>query len=197
MKFIINTSFVPYFCAIFDDENKLIASQQWEDGRQSGEIVWEFIKLQDLKNKSVNFLGAVSGPGGFSHLRTSGVIINALSFYFKQPIHQARADVIIHDFLFTGGQKSPVFALNSFGEGLFFVQEQTLIRVGTQAELIEKKYNKIPTWVKLLPAEKQGYFEHQITEKAEDIESSTLKTLLEQKPSKTFVPDYEYPAVQA
>ncbi len=193
MKLIINTSFLPYFCTLFDGSDNLIDSCFWEDGKSSSTIIWGFFSKHEIKKQSVDFIGAVTGPGGFSHLRTSSVIMHALKFYFQLPIHQARADKIISNFLTQKGHSSH-FLLNSFGQGFFVPKEENIIRY-ENFEALPQRIKETPQWISLLPEEKQKHFNNTIICSLEGIEKSTLQVLQKKAPKNSFVPDYEYPPV--
>lgn len=89
MLFVLNTSVDPHFCALFDEDHNLIDQVSWEDRKQDGSQVFEFLQKHP---ENITFIGGISGPGGFSSLRAAAGILNALSFKYQLPIHQVRED---------------------------------------------------------------------------------------------------------
>ena len=89
MLFVLNTSLDPHFCALFDKDQNLIDQVSWEDRKQDGRSVFEFLEKHPEK---LSFIGGISGPGGFSSLRAASSILQALALKYDLPIHQIRAD---------------------------------------------------------------------------------------------------------
>ena len=192
MKFVINTSFDPHFCALFNETNKLVASAHWMIPKEDGQHVWNFLK-EHLTDSPLTFIGGISGPGSFSSLRAGGAILNALSFKFKLPIHQARADVVIIDYLNQIGRADDKFLLNSFGQRVFTLEKESLQpheagMLGTQ-----NKTPYITTWI---PAPKAALFSSAPEVEAIGPLNTILETLEKTTPQPHFIPDYEYPPVQ-
>ncbi len=190
MKFIINTSLDPHFCALFDKKEQLIEAVRWEDRRKTGQIVWDF--LEKHQGEEFNFIGGVSGPGGFSNLRAAAGILNALSFRFDLPIHAVRADKFVRFWLKEQGQAIP-FVLNSFSDGVFIAEGSALLRL--QVVEAVKQYKGEKVFVGFLPSEKQALFLNQINLPLERLEGALYQCLKKEKPNKEFLPDYEFPAV--
>lgn len=193
MQFILNTSFDPHFCALFDDKNKLIAESNWMIPREDGQHIWDFINTHIKADTKLNFIGGISGPGSFSSLRTAGAILNSLSFKFKLPIHQTRADRAISDYLVTTQNTQTPFLLNSFGQRVFTVKNDKLIPQDLSKNLLDSNAPYITTW---LPEAKAKNFTNTIETDPLGPQSTILQTLKKQSPQPAFVPDYEYPAVQ-
>ena len=188
MKLIINFSFEPHFVALYDDTDVLVNSATWTDFKQGSKYVWDFLEAHKIgKEIDLNFIGGVSGPGGFSSLRVSGAILNALGYKFDLSVHQVRADVIARALV--GGEN---FCLNSFGDGVFVPEGKDIIRIA--AENAKTLMNDQPTFVDWLPEKKRTGFTPLTIEK--DIVQTTFEVLKIQTPKKIFMPDYEYPAVQ-
>lgn len=178
-------SFAPHFVALFDVDDHLVAHETWEDFRAGGEIVWQFLEKHDIgKSVDLDFIGGVSGPGGFSTLRVGGAIINALGFRFELPVHQVRADHIARELI-----DCDDFLLNSFGDGVFMPEREKLVRVS-----IEEIEIDTPLFVDWLPEDKKSKFKS--LESKKDVVVTTLQVLQEQNSRKVFLPDYEFPAVQ-
>ena len=194
MQFILNMSFAPHFCALFDAENALIEKIVWEDFKKGGEEVWEFLDRHKIYEQNLTFIGGVSGPGGFSSLRAGGAILNALSLKFGIPIHQTRADNVLAQFLETHNYPSSDFLLNSFSGGVFWLEKDRLVR--GEIDALPSKITAQPQFVGCLPEEKQKKVPQTIDLSFEGIEATTLAVLQKSTAQKIFVPDYEYPAVQ-
>ena len=193
MQFVLNTSFDPHFCALFDDNNDLIAQSHWAVPRHDGQQIWEFLAQHLAPNDKLNFVGGVSGPGSFSSLRTAGAVLNALAFKYQLPIHQARADAVIIDYLKQEGRESENFLLNSFSQRVFWPQKKQLqvLELPAAASLVPTPV--ITAW---LPAAKAEHFTS-----APDIaplgpRQTLLNTLKNSSVHENFIPDYEYPPVQ-
>jgi len=193
MKFVLNTSFDPHFCALFDDKNNLVAESHWMIPREDGRHIWNFLATHLPADHKLSFIGGVTGPGSFSSLRTAGAVLNALSFKFKLPVHQARADKIILDYLQTENQSTP-FLLNSFGQRIFTLEKNILVPQDLSQNTLDSNTPYITTW---LPESKADYFKNQIQVDALGPQKTILNTLQKQPSQPAFVPDYEYPAVQS
>ncbi len=194
MKFICNTSFNPHFCALFSAKEALVDALFWERPKEDSQKIWDFCHRHKIRDLDINFLGAVSGPGSFSSLRASSVIMQSLSFYFKCDIHQIRADKVIHEFLNTIPKSPKLFLLNSFSSGVFLPEGDLLKKydIIQASELI----GDTACFTGLLPTEKAKHIKNKVEYELNRIENVTLKTLNQTKSSKVFVPDYEYPPVQ-
>ena len=193
MKFILNTSFDPHFCALFDANDTLIAESNWMIPREDGQHIWDFLTAHLKPTGMLTFIGGVSGPGSFSSLRTAGAVLNALSFKFKIPVHQARADLVIKDYLQTQAVETP-FLLNSFGQRVFTTQNNTLTPQDLSKNDINTDTQYITSW---LPPNKSEHFKNTVSVNPIGPQKTILNTLQTQTPQPAFVPDYEYPAVQS
>jgi len=191
MKFVINTSFDPHFCALFDAQNKLVAQTNWMIPREDGQQVWAFLKVHLPTDSKLSFIGGVSGPGSFSSLRVGGAILNALAFKFGLPIHQARADKVIKDFLESENLADIPFLLNSFSDRVFKVENETLMPVDFSTLDTGTAY--ITAW---LPDIKAAPLKEAVSVNPNGPLHTMLDTLEKTNPQKGFVPDYEYPAIQ-
>ena len=194
MKLLLNTAFDDHFCALFDRENNLVDECVWENKREDARQVWDFLARSSLKKEDITWLGGVSGPGGFASLRATGVIINALDFASGAPIYQARQDVIVKWFLKESGFDENAFLLNSFGDGVFYPEEEKIVRVSVDEAV--KIFKNTPLWLGFLPVGKQEKFTDKIPLKFENQSKLCLEVLQRQEARDTFFPDYEYPAVQ-
>ncbi len=193
MKFILNTSFSPHFCAFFDEKNKLLASTHWEIPKEDGQRIWHFIKEQLTPDSQLTFIGGVSGPGSFASLRAGGAILNSLAFRFKQPIHQARADKVIMDYLTSLNKAQTPFVLNSFGDRIFKIENEQLIATTLKSPDLNTKQATITAW---LPKDKADIFTAPLHVDSLGPLETILETLEKTDAHPLFVPDYEYPAVQ-
>jgi tRNA A37 threonylcarbamoyladenosine modification protein TsaB len=104
VKFIINTSFDPQFCALSIDN-------QWQtcffsSKKKAGQETWEFLRDKNLEKLKLSFIGGVTGPGGFSSLRAASGILESLSLFYKLPIHQISTGEITQELLSLGPIKS-------------------------------------------------------------------------------------------
>lgn len=194
MKFILNTSLDPHFCALFDAQGVLVDSLRWEDRRKTGIFVWDFLEKNKISEYSMSLIGGISGPGGFSNLRGAAGILNALSLKFEIPVHQVRADFFVERLLKKNNFDHENFLLNSFSDGVFFqAKNKDLIRITVDKAVEEFKEEAL--FVGFLPEVKQENFSKKITVNFEDIEKILLEVLAESIPQKQFVADYEFPAV--
>lgn len=192
MKFVLNTSFDPHFCALFDAQDTLIAESNWVIPREDGQKVWDFLKTHLTPETKISFIGGISGPGSFSSLRAGGAILNALAFKFDLPIHQARADQVIMDFLKSKKLESQAFLLNSFTDRVFTIEDKNLV---PQNFITLKPTDAfITAW---LPKNKAEHFTNPVSVDPLGPLHTILATLERTAPQKGFVPDYEYPAIQA
>ncbi|MCF7917979.1 hypothetical protein K9L27_03205 [Candidatus Gracilibacteria bacterium] len=203
MKFILNTAVDPHFCALFDENNELIERREWTNRRMDGREVFEFLNKFHLGFKKIQnpglsftFLGGVAGPGGFSSLRAGAGVLNALSFSYKLPVHQVRADRWIQEFLRTQGENAQAFVLNSFSDGVFISEGENpnapLQRVDVNEAV--QRFSE-PVFVGLLPIEKQKKFSKSLDIPFENTELALLTVLEKTNPQEIFLPDYEFPPV--
>ncbi|GEM_PF-1169677 len=188
MLFVLNTSVDSHFCALFDEDKNLIEKISWEDRKQDGSQVFEFLEKHPEK---LTFIGGVTGPGGFSCLRAASGILNALAKKYDLPIHQIRADQWMRTHLSAEHAATPIL-LNSFSSRLFVAQDEELIALPV-AEAAEK-FQGQPVFSAALPADKQELFQ-MLNISLEKSEQSLLEALQASAPKDFFVPDYEYPAV--
>lgn len=192
MKFVLNTSFDPHFCALFNKKSQLLFATHWHTPKEDGQRIWDFLNTHLNPAQSLNFIGGVSGPGSFSSLRTGGVILNALAFRFEILLHQARADRVILDFLNSQNINVP-FLLNSFSDRVFQLENQNLKATDINHLELNKNQTIITAW---LPSQKAERFKNCITVDPLGPLETLLKTLEKTTPQNLFIPDYEYPAVQ-
>ena len=195
MKFLLNTSIDPHFCALFDTQNILVDKQEWTIKKADGIKVFEFFEKHKFQNIPFTLIGGVSGPGGFSSLRVSAGILNSLSYAKKRPIHQARADLWISEFLKPNNHPPEHFLLNSFSDGVFYKEKNsnTLNRI-TIIEASEQ-FKNTPLFIAHLPPEKREHIKKQINLRFKNAENTLLKVLIQSPPQKIYIPDYEYPPV--
>ena len=92
MKFILNTAIDPHFCFFVDEENNIVDLHIWENRRLDGKEVFEFLEKYPKEREEINFIGGVSGPGGFSSLRVGAGIINAIATAKNIETRSIRAD---------------------------------------------------------------------------------------------------------
>ncbi len=193
MKFILNVAVDPHFCAFFDDNDRLIEKHEWMVNRRDGAEVFDFLERNNVSKQDITFIGGVSGPGGFSSLRAGAGILNSLSFAKDLPIHQVRADVWVAEFLQLKEENSDHFLLNSFSDGVFYLEKGKLQRIKIDEAVTKFENQKM--FVFLLPSEKRDRFPQKINLSFENSEKVLLEVLKKQKPKKTFIPDYEFPPV--
>jgi len=183
VKFILNTSIDPHFCAIFDDADNCLDVRTWTDRRRDGAEVWEFLEKYDVTQ--IDWCGGISGPGGFSSLRAAAGVLNAISFAQKIPVHAVRADAVLREVL-----GDVPFVLNSFGDAVWLPGDE-LQRVEV-AEVADQQF-----WVGALPEAKSVVFQHQITMPGwqEKMPGALLSVLQKTAPQSAFHADYEFPPV--
>lgn len=118
MIFLLNTSFDPHWCALFDEKGTLLASRVWEDRKTGVACVTSFVEEHRALFEDLRWCGGVSGPGGFSSLRAASVLLNTLAWKYSIPVVSATAFEIGRHYLGAGS-----FVLNSFGQSLFVCHE--------------------------------------------------------------------------
>jgi len=184
VKFILNTAVDPHFCVLFDEADNLIEKKNWENRKLDGSEMFEFLQKHEAE---ITFCGGITGPGGFSSLRAGGGILNAISVAHAIPVHQVRADTWIEKII-----GSEDFLLNSFSDGVFFVDGEDLERITIDEAIV--KFEQ-PMFVGLLPPEKQEKIEKTFDHSFENSEQVLLEVLKESTPQEQFHADYEFPAV--
>jgi len=191
MKFILNTAIDPHFCAIFDKNNNLIERVVWENRKKDAEMVWSALNKCDLDK--INFIGGLSGPGGFSSLRAAAGILNSLCFANNLQVRQIRSDRLVSAFLrktdFQG-----TFLLNSFGGSVFLLQKTGDLEIISVENAVEKFKNE-KVFVGVLPKEKQAFFKQKVDLEIKDLEMVLLEELEKTEPQKSFLPDYQFSPV--
>lgn len=193
MKFVLNTSFDPHFCALFDAQDNPVAKAAWAIPRQDGQAVWDFLNQYLPPDTTLSFIGGVTGPGSFSSLRTAGAVLNSLSFKFKIPIHQARADKAIQDYLNTTEHAQTPFLLNSFSQRVFVPQNGQLKVLEINQATAEIITPCITSW---LPEAKATQIKNSVNTDPLGPLKTILGTLENSLPQPQFIADYEYPPVQ-
>ena len=205
MKFIINASVDPHFCALFDAQNNLVDKIEWTTRKTDGKNIFDFLQKHNISKLNLSLIGGISGPGGFSSLRVTASILNVISLAKNIPIHQVRADIWVSEILKSNNHASENLLLNSFSDGVFSIlktnhepqttnhNSQELIRMTIQEAA--KKFKSTPLFVDFLPAEKKELIKEQIKLSLEDSEKILLEVLEKSESQKTFIPDYEFPPV--
>jgi len=190
----------PFFCALFDAQDKLIKKISWQDAKKGSSLIWDFFEKEKILEEKISFLGGVSGPGGFSNLRVAGTILNTLNLKFAIPLHQVRADIIILEMINHHNQENPQnqkpqnIVLNSFGKGVFLKAGENLIRKNIpdiSSSELEKSY-----CISFLPESKQSFFKNGFAIPLQNFPETCLKVLKMQTSVQFFLPDYECAAVQ-
>jgi tRNA A37 threonylcarbamoyladenosine modification protein TsaB len=192
VQFIINTSIDPHFCCVFHTDNTRAHYHQWTDRRADGREVWNFCAQNQIEPQKITFLGGVSGPGGFSCLRATAGILNALSFASGKPLYSIRAVQWIAAFLQHKNQPPDQFVLNSFGDAVFLPEAENKLR---RVPVTEAAATQKPYYIGGLPPEKQKHFSHTLDLDFEGAEKILLTQLQSAPPQKNFSPDYEFPPV--
>ena len=192
MKLVLNTAIDPHFCAILKTDNTVLEKVSWENRRRDGEEIWNFLQKNKVQEIEFKMIGGVSGPGGFSSLRASAGILNAIAFSRKMEIKQVRADLFVAAFL-RSQKQAENFILNSFGNSVFVLDGEKLKRLETEKAVVN--FRNKPVFVDLLPEEKAKFFTNTIDLKFKNTESVLGEILSTQKPQKIFIPDYEFEPV--
>ena len=187
MKFILNTSIDPHFCALFDENGERLFYHEWEDRRQDGQELWGFLRQYDVSK--FTFLGGVSGPGGFSSLRVGAGVLNSLAFATGLGIHSLRADFWQKVLLSGKGE----VVLNSFGDGVWIQKGKELDR--KSVEVASSGFSNKSVCVSWLPAEKAGCFQNPFLIDMKNAPEELLHLLETEDAHSQFITDYEVPAV--
>lgn len=198
MHFIINTAVGNHFCALFDTEKNLVATHQWEINRRDGMEVFAFLESQTIYQKKITFIGGVTGPGGFTSLRVSSSILNALSFKYDLPIHQISAPEWVQDFL--GHNR---FVLNSFSDTVWVQSKKCEVGspesgVISRTSMTDLELKRIPVTeaaelfadqdvlAHFLPEPKKHHFSQLIDIKSGELPKRLLEALLKTEPKNYF-----------
>jgi tRNA A37 threonylcarbamoyladenosine modification protein TsaB len=199
MYFIINTAVGDHFCALFDDDQTLVAQHAWEMSRRDGAEVFAFLTEQQFQAKDITFIGGVTGPGGFTSLRVSSSILNALSFKHNLPIHQISAVEWTQKIL---GQDN--FVLNCFGNTVWVLAASVADLEGPDSERLntqiqpKKSLKKITTeaaveffgdtkvFAQFLPEPKKQKFFNQDVITTSVLTKNLLEALIDSEPNDYF-----------
>lgn len=179
MKFIVNTSFDPHFCAIFSEKNKLIDKLSWTERAQDGKNIYNFLAKQNPAKFS--FCGGVSGPGGFVSLRATANVLTSISVTNNISIHQISAEELLSNTL---GHED--FLLNSFGQAVWKTEKGKISREFLKDIDLNREW-----FVDLLPLDKQEIFSRKIKHSLENIDQELLENLLKKESQRVFIPHYE------
>jgi hypothetical protein len=187
VKFILNTAVDPHFCALFDEKGGRLLYHEWENRRDDGTELWEFLKSHDISN--ITFLGGVSGPGNFSSLRVGAGVLNSLAFSTALPVHSLRADYWQEELLDGEGE----VVLNSFGDSVWVRSEHELDRkTPEEANLSFSGKSACVSW---LSEEKAFYFHNKIAIDMSQSPEVLLHLLQKSEPHSQFITDYEVPPI--
>ncbi len=192
MKLVLNTAIDPHFCAILDADNNVVKKAKWENRRHDSKEIWNFLRDNRAQKIKFQMIGGISGPGGFSSLRTSAGVLNAISFSQKIEVQQVRADFFVEAFLQSKNHEEN-FVLNSFGSSVFMRDGEKLKRMEITDAIEKFKDEKV--FIDLLPEEKAKLFKNKTNLKFENTESVLGEVLSTQKFHKIFIPDYEFDPV--
>ena len=195
MKFIINTSVDPHFCALFDEQSNLVDKIEWTTRKADGGNIFNFLQKNDISNMSLSLIGGISGPGGFSSLRVTAGILNSISLTKNIPIHQVRADTWISAILEMNNYPPNAFLLNSFSDGVFYrnCSHKELNR--TTIKEASQQFKNTDLFIEALPLEKKDQIKKSIKLSLKNSEKILLNVLETIPPQKIFIPDYEFPPV--
>lgn len=191
MKFVLNTAIDPHFCALLDEKECIFDIQIWENRRLDGKETWAFLEKHKDITDTITFLGGVSGPGGFSSLRATSGILEALSAKLNTKIHHVRSDEWMKIFLEKENIQAPI-VLNSFSQKVFLAEESVLTPY--EAPALAEKLKDTPVYGDTLPEKKQELFTLIQTENKPSA-LDLYKALKKSTPSEHFLPSYEYAAV--
>jgi hypothetical protein len=191
MKCIINTALSPHFCIIFDDTDTIVEVQNWDNLKLDGKNMFEILGKYSVHD--IDFVGWISGPGGFSSLRAGSAIINALAFATQKPIHQIRADQWIRAILKNQGISTEHFVLNSFSDFVFITRDGILQKISIDEAV--QLFRDIPVFVDFLPEEKKGRFLRHQTIDVSRMYDILLSELQQLKPCDRAIPDYMFDPV--
>lgn len=187
VKFILNTAVDPHFCALFDERGTRLFYRTWENRRDDGKEIWQFLQQHTLSE--ITFLGGVSGPGGFSSLRAGAGILNSLAFCLHLPIASLRADFWQEALLGNTGE----VVLNSFGDGVWLRKGKELERFSVEEAcgLMGEK----AVCVNWLPEEKAQKFTNPRSISMDNAPEELLHLLESTETHSQFITDYEVPPV--
>lgn len=190
MKFVVNTAVAPHFCALFDDDGILQDVVSWSENCKDGQATYDFMTKHDFAHQDITFVGAVSGPGGFSSLRVSSGVLQSLSLKFDLKMHQIRADKWLAYLM-----ENEDFVLNSFGSTVWQVIDDELVRIESAEAGKALAGTEINTF--FLPTEKADHFINRSDRIFTDQElaENLLSVLQEVEPRDVFVPDYNFSPV--
>jgi len=191
VKILLNTSFTPYGCWVFDDGAQILGDT-WTDNKETNERVLSILQ-QIPKSAVVEWVAGVTGPGGFSSLRIASCIINGLQLTRGCAIKSVRADVFLRHYLYQQKMNNP-FVLNSFGQQLFWCEEEDMELIDT-TEAQGKSKNQ-PIITSFLPAEKAELFPDGVTTDVKNIPEVLHKYCEKLEPVNVFTPYYAFPAVK-
>lgn len=187
MKFILNTAVDPHFCALFNADGVRISYHTWENKRNDGRELWDFLKQYNISE--ITFLGGVSGPGGFSSLRVGAGVLNSLAFSLQVPVHSLRADYWQKDLLKNIGE----VMLNSFGDGVWIRSKNDLVRKSVVEA--SEDFQDSPVCVNWLPEEKAKQFRCPMFVDMKNAPEGLLRLLERADSHPQCVTEYEVPPV--
>lgn len=192
MKFILNTAVDPHFCALFDSDESRIDYHEWQNRRRDGEELWHF--LNKHKTDEIDFIGGVSGPGGFSSLRAGAGVLNSLAFALGISVHAVRADRWQEALLSRQFPNDEVkVVLNSFGDGIWLKEGDVLGRYSVDD--LRKKIGETCICGSWLPAEKRQEFANTVELDMAKGAEILLSILHDAEPARQFATAYEVPPV--
>lgn len=187
MKFILNTTIAPHFCALFDSDNSLKEFFSWENARQDGAMIFEFFEKNISADSLICFVGGVSGPGGFSSLRVASGVLTACAIKYKLPIHSIAAEKWLSNV------SDKKLLMPSFGKNVWLVENEkkSLISLEEIADFSEfdTRFLQEKQQRKITDSSLPRY-------KFEAADANFLLDLLEKTtPQENFVPAYSVPPV--
>lgn len=188
MVFLLNVSVEPFFATFFDESKGIVVSSvQIPNTKQSGQVIFDFIESQKKLWSSLDWVGGVSGPGGFATLRIAAGVLNSWSFVQHLPVKQVRADVWVRGWSIENGYTH--FVLNSFGELVFLGDTKDLQKV-----LLAELPTEDNLWYGGLPESKKDLLNNKSIQKKLSIES-LYKVLSACESQEQFDPEYMHEAV--
>lgn len=192
---MLNTSLNPHFVALYSADGESVAVESWTAFREDTDRVIHFLLQQRLdQHTPLQWVGGVTGPGGFSSLRAASSLLQGLSLTHGCPIRGVSAEALVRFLLMAMGVENPRFVLNSFGQRVFLVEDtMTLLTAQEAAE----QCRDVPVCTTFLPEEKAAYFLQRYDVDVRAVPGALFSLLSGAEDRDDWVPLYAFPPVES
>ena len=194
MKILVNLASEPFFGAVVETDASHPRVHRIKNLRQSGEELYAFFAEHVSPDTDIEWIGGLTGMGGFTNLRVAASIINSAALAYGCGVRGVGSGEFFTRLLSSRDIEAEV-VLNSFGNNVFIRQGDTFTHVSCE-EAVQFLHDK-KMWVGALPESKAALFPHAdaTTFTPKEMARELFSFLDKQPDEDIFLPEYGFGAV--